>query len=715
MCLSGRSDVVNEVKMGDEPSARAIPAPGSHVEAPAPGAPWWRRELRFYLEILAAAAFAIAQPLLASFGDSPETFIMSGASRLTVVAFAVLLVVVPPLVVWVVVAAVGSIWPRMRIPAQALAIGFLVALLVKWVLQGVITGKIDAVLAVVVGGLVALAYPRFAALRLYLSFAAAAPVAFLAMFIGFSATTPLVLTPGAATASAAGAEPASVVVVILDELPTASLLDDDDRIDAGLYPNVARLAGDSTFYRNNTTVATHTDAAVPPILSGRYPKTDKPARVDYSQNLFTLLNNSHALNVHEAITALCTAKQCDRAVAKGAINLLAQRAWVLWTDLVRGNDGQGPVEGPALQEVAPRRFEQPQEFIDSLATAGDRPQLDFGHLLIPHQQWETVPSGAHYRSGVPYLSQLNGTFTSDSGAQLSKQRHLLQVQYTDRVLGRILDRLEELGRYDRSLVIVLSDHGAAFVKDEATRGGVLTEKTVPEVLWAPLFVKEPGQDTGGVSDENTQSIDLVPTIADAVGIDIPWQVDGRSLLRGQPLAPGDKRYLPSPAPADEARYEGKIQRVDGEEAFERMLALPPASAVDSADPLALYRRPPFLELAGTPVEALTVGPPADLEVRLVDPEAYEDVDLGDRYLPLFVRGVVTGPGALEARVVVAVNGVVAGWSSYEIDWGDPERPEKFGVAVPPSLLRSGRNAVELFTLSGEPGAVTLHPAGRDDQ
>src|SRR5690606_40800569 len=52
-----------------------------------------------------------------------------------------------------------------------------------------------------------------------------------------------------------------------------------------------------------------------------------------------------------------------------------------------------------------------------------------------------------------------------------------------------------------------------------------------EILWTPLLVKAPGQTEGAVDDGNVLSLDVVPTIASILGIDLPWEVDGIQIGR----------------------------------------------------------------------------------------------------------------------------------------------------------------------------------------
>ena len=99
------------------------------------------------------------------------------------------------------------------------------------------------------------------------------------------------------------------------------------------------------------------------------------------------------------------------------------------------------------------------------------------------------------------------------------QRHLLQVGYTDRLLGRLLDRLRQAALFDRSLVVVTADHGVSFRAGLRSRGASLG--TAPGVAPVPLFVKAPGQRSGRVVRTQVRTIDVLPTIADLLGVACP--------------------------------------------------------------------------------------------------------------------------------------------------------------------------------------------------
>lgn len=710
------------------PPRRDAPQPTeSTTRAPSgPSRPWWRREGRRFVEIFALTGFVVAQPVLASFGESPETFVSVDASARTIVAFGAAVVLLPALAVWGLVAATGLAGARVRQVAQSATVGVLVGLFVLLSASQLFPGPLLLVGVALAAGLVtAVLYERFTAARLYLRFASAGPVAFLAIFLISSPVTNLVFVPEpepamvSAASEAASGQP-SVVMVVLDELPTMSLLDGTNRIDPELFPNFARFADDATFYRNNTTVATFTVVAMPALLTGRIPSEAAAARDDYVQNLFTLLSPSHLLNVHEPLTSLCPPSQCDQRFDAGAIGRLGSLAWHLWSAIVMpsaegpGSEGVGEEAvkrshhdfWEALAPMLAGRVDQVDDFLESLQPEGARPRFDFAHLLFPHVPWDRLPSGHRYDGDGNPLGLRHPTWTSETAAQLGRQRHLLQLQYTDRQVGRVLDRLEELDRYDDSYVIFVADHGISFQDQEVWRG--VSEENADELLWVPLLIKAPGQTESRFTDVNSQTTDLVPTIADAMGISIDWELDGRSLLAGAPRPTGDKRFVPNVNQGNLPPDEGKsYATIDGVQGFRNMLAAPPASAVPSDDPLALYRLSPHLDLTGTPVDDLPRGSPADWEARLLDGERYDEVDLGAETVPVYISGVVEEPETELRDVAVAVNGVIAGWGRLERHHDADET--RFAVLVPESFLRPGDNAVEVFAMEGPPGAVTLRP------
>ena len=169
------------------------------------------------------------------------------------------------------------------------------------------------VIAACVAGVIATwAYFRFKASRFFLTVLSPAIIIFPLLFLFKPSIHKIVFIdhdPKAAYIPVNSTNP--VIVVVFDEFPVTSLLDKDKLIDAATYPNFAALSDDAYWFRNATTVAERTFAAVPAILTGLYPnKTRIPTVSDFPNNLFTLLGASYTMKVFEPDTMLCPKTLC---------------------------------------------------------------------------------------------------------------------------------------------------------------------------------------------------------------------------------------------------------------------------------------------------------------------------------------------------------------------------------------------------------------------
>lgn len=568
---------------------------------------------------------------------------------------------------------------------------------------------------------------------------------------GFPATTSAPRAPtttGPEAVPQAEAQPVSVVdrlnerfpsiyIVVLDELPWASLLDEDGRIDQVRYPNFARLGATSHVFTNATTVAFTTEQAVPALLTGRLEVQPAPVFTLYPDNLFTLLGGVYDVSVSDPLVDLCPPSVCNgsppaqvleliaaseatpnvqqasrpaattttaaatastttttapatastaatsaatttattaatttaatttapiasrvsvpvaneaRSGRGGSLSRLLKDAAIVFAHLAApegvdfglpsigstwGSFGVEPVvrdlaaeapqtgtaaapaastpitdtdaaaasnsttttatastttvathstttaatttvathstttaatttaplpvdplavmptgsgEEAASDPVDPERLALEREaFLDSLITIDTRvagfraevaaltasrlPRLHYLHILLPHVPWRFRPDGSTYADiALPgYFSKWN---EDPATAHFGQQRHLLQLGMADRLLGEHLDRLEAIGDFDRSFVIVSADHGISFVPGERSRG--IGQANTAGIANVPLLYKEPGQRSGTVQPQPVELIDVVPTIAAALGLDPPWPFDGRDMFAADP-------------------------------------------------------------------------------------------------------------------------------------------------------------------------------------
>ena len=103
----------------------------------------------------------------------------------------------------------------------------------------------------------------------------------------------------------------------------------------------------------------------------------------------------------------------------------------------------------------------------------------------------------------------------------------------DRNLGRILDALDRSGHADDTLVVFNSDHGYLLGEHGRFEKHCCYEEAVRSALLMRLpGVITPGRSTGAL----VELIDVVPTVLELCGVDVPANVQGRSLaslLRGE--------------------------------------------------------------------------------------------------------------------------------------------------------------------------------------
>ena len=688
-------------------------------------------EVGAFLELFALCGFAIAQPILDVTGRSPDFFLFNGAGRADVLLLAAAVTFLPALGLWAGGAAVRLLHAGTGAAVHVATVAGLLAIVAVEV--GKKTSPLRGVAllaaAAAAAALATACYLWLPPAKLWLRYASPAPLVFLLVFALVSPTSDLVL-PGRdrqATAGTAVRRPVPVVLISFDEFPLASLLDRQGRVDARLYPNFAKLAGASTWFRNATGVSGWTPWAMPAMLTGRWPaKVRAPIWTQYPDNLFTMLGGAYDVRAQETISLLCPPEQCRGAATTAAGKprnplraVLVDSARVLrgiasphdvtqdptaafrdQTVSEQGGAASSDANLPAtfrfgqLGQNQPARF---QAFIDSLE-ATEKPTLHFLHLLLPHAPWRYLPSGAQYRYPSGNFGIKGGPWSREPWpSTLAHQRHLLQLAYTDRLVGAVVERLRAQGLWDRALVILTADHGISYMPGQRPRK--LDGPNAAELLWVPLFVKLPGQRQGRVDDRNWQHVDLLPTIADVLGVKVPWQVEGVSGLGRDLRRETQKRFYDVP---------GRPLTVDGPSQFARVVH-DGIGALGRPEhgPDGLFELGPVADLVGKPVAGMQRVAGGELRAHVDGLDAFGRVDRRLGQVPALVWGQLAG-AAGHPVVAVAVNGVIGGGGPTFFDRSSPNR---FAVLVPDRLFRQGQNRLELFTVDGHGSAARLHPVG----
>lgn len=120
------------------------------------------------------------------------------------------------------------------------------------------------------------------------------------------------------------------------------------------------------------------------------------------------------------------------------------------------------------------------------------------------------------------------------------------ISLIDHNVGRILDRLDDLGMADNTLVIYSTDHG-----DMLGNHGLYLKGPTPyeDLMRVTMIARGPGVKAGGVVTEPVSTLDLAATFYDAAGVSAPQALQGRSLA---PLLAG------ADAPRDAAWSEWHV-------------------------------------------------------------------------------------------------------------------------------------------------------------
>ena len=186
-----------------------------------------------------------------------------------------------------------------------------------------------------------------------------------------------------------------------------------------------------------------------------------------------------------------------------------------------------------------------------LAVGFERPHLPW---TAPKKYWDmydpdsikTAPFkelAQHDRAYFYTTSNELRTYTDEAGNDLygplkdrvllseAAQRKLIHgymaaVTYIDTQIGMILDKLEESGEAERTIVVLWGDHGW-HLGDHGIWG---KSTNFEQATRSPLIIRVPGM-KACVVNSPTEFIDIFPTLCELAGLEVPSDLDGQSLLK----------------------------------------------------------------------------------------------------------------------------------------------------------------------------------------
>jgi len=707
----------------------------NHIRATSPGT------LAALLHIAGAVGVAFIQPGYDLLSHYPEFFVARKIDAMPVVIAVVVMSLAIPLVLWLALLAMRLVSRPLAKLYLATVIGVCGGAVVVQLLKS--GNDPSGILSLLLGGAVAVAvsfaYLRIQVVSSFCSLLSPAAIVFPTLFLFFSPVSKTLFPPPDESLSGEviGPEISSttpVVFIVFDELPTASLMAQDRSIDTQAFPAFAALAQNANWYRNATTVAAGSLNAIPAILTGRYPNhTYIPSAIDYPENVFSLLGNSYSVLAQEPITALCPPVVCSLQATQPlheSLPSLGRDLWVIYQHLLLpekyteslpaiNENWMGFTDEPAQFEpvefdkrdmtgaqivheikkqskervIAASGKDYGASFEEALLelSPGKTQFLHFQHIQLPHVPWRYLPSGQQYRDMFVDGKEGNDKWIDEQPWLMAQclQRHMLQVKYVDGLLGKLLSRLKEIDAYDDALIIVTADHGASFKMGALRR--TTTQENMAEIAGVPLFVKLPGQRRGQVIEDFVETVDIVPTIADVLNIEAPWEMDGYSLL--DDAAPRDRKI-------NVRSIYGQPMYLEQTDLQQREWLLNFKTEWFGADNEIknLFAFGRGRDYVGRATDSLNADNDQGIRANLNRPAQYAQVYLHIPYSPSRVLGRIEStdqPMANNRTLLVGINGVIHGAGQL---FTKNKEDGHFSVMVPSAPFQAGANEVTLYLL-----------------
>jgi arylsulfatase A-like enzyme len=311
----------------------------------------------------------------------------------------------------------------------------------------------------------------------------------------------------------------------------------------GTSPAMDALAAESALFLNARSHAPYTLSSHASILTGLLPTSHQVLQLDQSldASAVTLADRFRAAGYLTAALVGGGQVSARYGLAKG-FDVFDERAWVH-----KDNDLAGLHFGRVANWLKENR---------------PSPFFLFVHTYQPHDPYDApAPQGrmfleadAPWRRGDLQLilgAGFQGLFMKMTPAETANLVGLYdgEIRYTDEALiGPLVALLRETGLYDRSMIVLTSDHGEKF---DDHYGWVHGHTLYDEETRVPLMIKYPAsRHRGERIAQSVRSVDLAPTLLEEAGIAYDASdVDGLS-LRG--LVEGRERegrpvlsYLPA--------------------------------------------------------------------------------------------------------------------------------------------------------------------------
>ena len=191
--------------------------------------------------------------------------------------------------------------------------------------------------------------------------------------------------------------------------------------------------------------------------------------------------------------------------------------------------------------------------LDFITRKKDQPFFLYYPMMLTHSPYDATPDSPDYLKAK-----------SEDGTR--KIGHFPDmVAYTDKLIGKLIAKLEELKLRENTLVVIMGDNGTGNGTPSRFKGRDVTGGKGSSLIWGthvPGIANWPGQlASGKVCADMIEAVDMLPTICEAAQVPVPADIklDGRSFLpqlRGEKGHPKDALYVwYNPSGGASAKYE----------------------------------------------------------------------------------------------------------------------------------------------------------------
>ena len=281
-------------------------------------------------------------------------------------------------------------------------------------------------------------------------------------------------------------------------------------------PHTTRLAGEGVLFRNAFSTCASCSPARSGILTGMYPhsnghwhntRTPRLPGEDADYGPDSRYAKGEPVGVHEDIPTLV-----ELLNGAGYVTGITQKFHLspVWKYPFSRRFGAG--SDPKSHARAARDF---------FGGCGEKPFFLMANIGNTHRPFRQHIVDIDGPPVSPEAIEVPPNMPDTGLMRKDLAEYLAAVQCADACAGAVLSELRKSGRYERTLIIFTGDQGYCYHRAKAT--------AYDAGIRVPMIISGPGVEKGIESGDLVSHVDLMPTILDRVGIDVPQLVQGTSL------------------------------------------------------------------------------------------------------------------------------------------------------------------------------------------